>query len=570
LFLLIPRFGATQWNFPGALGGLEAPSETGYAETIDLNRAGTVKVNDAVALVVRVTDEFHQPKRDLSGEHRWRGMVLDRYSDGRWMNSSLAFRSEDRGLGFEPRFRRPLETAPLSEELPHVGPGQYLVDFAIDPIELGGLVLAEPVLFHPGNRMVPVAPQPGRAPPDVLFLSADWMLYQPRYRNQGGVRYRQVVMPLEEPDLSLPVYVSRMHREQLLMLRGSTLGEWTAQLLRDLAARGACRLSVEDLQYDETGETRVLRPSYHEKVARALTEYLASSGDYTYTLQLRRHDRRMDPTEDFLRNVKQGHCERFAAALALMLRSQGVPCRVVAGFRGAEHLGDGRYAIRYSDAHSWVEVLVPRLHPGGRVTFHWLTLDPTSSIDAPEVPPFSVAWLSENGHRLGQEAWKDFVVEYDIEQQSGLWQGWRGLWADLSWSGVGAWARRLAPLLALGLALLAGVWGARRLWARRPGLAGETVPQALFYGRLLAVLAGRCQLYPAPAQTPREFGAVAGRVLRLIPPASTLAGVPARIVDLFYRVRYGRQPLSAAEQGEVDRQLEQLDAALAGKTAGGR
>jgi len=53
---------------------------------------------------------------------------------------------------------------------------------------------------------------------------------------------------------------------------------------------------------------------------------------------------------DFLLNVKQGHCERFAGALALMLRSQGVQARVVAGFRGAEHKGDGQYVIRQNFA----------------------------------------------------------------------------------------------------------------------------------------------------------------------------------------------------------------------------
>ena len=49
---------------------------------------------------------------------------------------------------------------------------------------------------------------------------------------------------------------------------------------------------------------------------------------------------------DFLVNVKQGHCERFASALALMLRSQGIPSRVVVGFRGVIALHDhGHYKL---------------------------------------------------------------------------------------------------------------------------------------------------------------------------------------------------------------------------------
>ena len=95
-------------------------------------------------------------------------------------------------------------------------------------------------------------------------------------------------------------------------------------------------------------------------MGRALTVYLARSGEYTYTLDLRRQDANIDPVMDFLVNVKAGHCERFASALALMLRSQGVPSRVVVGFRGRrERSDDGAYVIRQNQAHAWVEILVP-------------------------------------------------------------------------------------------------------------------------------------------------------------------------------------------------------------------
>ena len=73
----------------------------------------------------------------------------------------------------------------------------------------------------------------------------------------------------------------------------------------------------------------MLDPDDSEAVARALTEYLAASGEFTYTLDLTRQDRSIDPILDFLFHVKQGHCERYATALALMLRSVGIPARVV-------------------------------------------------------------------------------------------------------------------------------------------------------------------------------------------------------------------------------------------------
>ena len=65
---------------------------------------------------------------------------------------------------------------------------------------------------------------------------------------------------------------------------------------------------------------------------------------------------RIDPIEDFVANNPRGHCEYFAAALALMLRSQGIPARVVLGYRCDEWNGPGKcYQVRQSDAHAWVE-----------------------------------------------------------------------------------------------------------------------------------------------------------------------------------------------------------------------
>ena len=78
----------------------------------------------------------------------------------------------------------------------------------------------------------------------------------------------------------------------------------------------------------------------------------------SYTLDLKR-DERYEPLEDFLFVQKAGHCEYFASALAVMLRTVGVPTRSVNGFYGGEWNSYGHYlAVRQGDAHSWVEVWV--------------------------------------------------------------------------------------------------------------------------------------------------------------------------------------------------------------------
>jgi hypothetical protein len=100
-------------------------------------------------------------------------------------------------------------------------------------------------------------------------------------------------------------------------------------------------------------------PSLYDKVM-AVQSYL-SSARYAYTLDLP-----IMPTEHvidaFINEVRQGHCEYFSSAMALMLRSLGIPARVVTGFRGGEfNEGDQSYTIRASMAHLWVEVLFPGL-----------------------------------------------------------------------------------------------------------------------------------------------------------------------------------------------------------------
>ena len=101
--------------------------------------------------------------------------------------------------------------------------------------------------------------------------------------------------------------------------------------------------------------------------ASALTTYLKTR--FGYTLQLPQEVQR-DPLANFLFERKEGHCEYFASSLAVMLRSLGIPSRVVNGFRGGEFNDlTSQYLIRESDAHAWVEAYFP-----GK---GWVEFDPT-------------------------------------------------------------------------------------------------------------------------------------------------------------------------------------------------
>lgn len=86
----------------------------------------------------------------------------------------------------------------------------------------------------------------------------------------------------------------------------------------------------------------------------AISRRLAS---YGYSLSVKREFAR-DPVVDFITTHKEGHCEHFASALALLARASGVPARVVSGYRVREedeNAIDGHWVVRERNAHTWVE-----------------------------------------------------------------------------------------------------------------------------------------------------------------------------------------------------------------------
>jgi len=115
---------------------------------------------------------------------------------------------------------------------------------------------------------------------------------------------------------------------------------------RDLEAR------LADLSASFTGG----RKGPREKVL-AIAEALERG--FTYDLDAKRVPGE-DPVERFLFRSKRGYCEHFASALALLVRTAGVPARVVGGYRVVERNPVGGYlVVRERDAHTWVEAFLP-------------------------------------------------------------------------------------------------------------------------------------------------------------------------------------------------------------------
>jgi transglutaminase-like putative cysteine protease len=140
--------------------------------------------------------------------------------------------------------------------------------------------------------------------------------------------------------------------------------------------------------------------------ARAIEEYLESNFGYTLQLPKTPSD---DPLAQFLFERKKGHCEYFASAMAVMLRTIGIPSRIVNGFHGGEFNDlTGSYIVRARDAHSWVEAYFPG--------DGWVAFDPTPASSLNDAGYSRLALYLDAMH----EFWREWVVNYDFSHQRTL------------------------------------------------------------------------------------------------------------------------------------------------------
>jgi transglutaminase-like putative cysteine protease len=238
-----------------------------------------------------------------------------------------------------------------------------------------------------------------------------------------------------------------------------------------------------------------------------------------------------DPLAWFLFDSREGHCEYYASALAVLLRARGVPARLATGFYSAEYNEAGQYlSVRRGHAHAWVEVAVP----GG-----WAVLDatPSGGLVAPEVTWWQVAEESVNA------AWLSLVLDYDLRRQFDAAAALgRGFVAPLPGDPVRERSREsMAGVgVLLGVLFLSGTVLRVVLWwlARAPPWAGRTDPLVGRFRRARAVARG----WAIPGELP-PVAAGEWLVERAGP-----AGEPLlHLAQLLYRSRYGGEVVDPAD-----------------------
>jgi hypothetical protein len=292
-------------------------------------------------------------------------------------------------------------------------------------------------------------------------------------------------------------------------------------------------LELQNFVQERTaGETNLLRK------ARLLEKYLRDH--FTYEIGSPELNR-LTPVDDFIFRRKSGHCERFAASLALMLRMEGIPSRVAIGYVAtSRNLFNGRAQVRFSDAHSWTE--------GYFDGVGWVTFDATPGPPSNGTGSDLIDLLDALDF-----AWYSHIVNFNGIAQHELFAATKKFLTHLP--GI-VWntAATLFSILILVLIL------ARKrhfkwfklpkfIWRRKR--ASTKSPAKTSYEKMLEIIERR-GIARKPEQTPFEFE----RYLKQERAQSDER--VTKITEKFASSFYGEKPLSASDEAEVEAALRAM------------
>jgi transglutaminase-like putative cysteine protease len=357
MFFAFPRVGF------GLLSNLGArvQSVAGFGDDVELGGFGTIRDDPTVVMRVKMAKMPSPPPQSIG--LRLRGTSFDRYREGRWSRTHIA--GED--------VRRLQDTYVLHRP---PKPGDERYEIILDPME-------EAVLFIPEGTValqVPPVVRSGRNRYRKIVY-APGLDIRHRDHFDAPLTYQAFASPSER---AFPESVPPKLQERYLEVPDGY--ERISELARSIA--GGLGRPIDK--------------------AQRIEGFLRGGGGYRYSLEQPATEGK-DPLYVFLFEAKAGHCEYFSTAMAIMMRSLGLPARNVTGFLGADYNPYGNYyAVRNGNAHSWVEVLLD-----GK----WVTFDPTpASRQASTVPSGLVVKLRQMMDAL-RVRWAEYVVEFNIRDQ---------------------------------------------------------------------------------------------------------------------------------------------------------
>ncbi len=232
--------------------------------------------------------------------------------------------------------------------------------------------------------------------------------------------------------------------------------------------------------------------------ALAIQEYLRG---FRYEVNVESPPTDRDVVDWFLFTSKEGYCDYFASAMAVMARAIGIPSRVVSGYNtGTFNERTGLYEVRQENAHSWPELFFP--------AYGWVRFEPTPTQPMPERPGVPIA--EPNPTDLSAEGLSVSVSDSSLgDREKDLYSDGFDLGGGVSAIGTSQEANStnvlwLAVPLFLG-ALLLTLLAARRLVLSRLSPSGRAYLQMCW-------IAGLLGWRLRPSHTPDEYAQVLGAV----------------------------------------------------------
>jgi len=464
LFVTLPRLRSSMVR-----GTSIAPTlaTAGFSDHVELGELGRIRLDPT--LVMRIETLEGVPPAPGSGY--WRGLAFDRFDGSSW--------------SITPSQRNPVAgSAEGGIRLGHDAIAPNLVQSIVrEPVEAGVLFSAGEVRELQGTVR-------------RLERDASGGLYAAGQANQR-VRYR----------------VGTRRRR----FRDEVLRRDAVSLERHVRGRGERHLQLPELSPAVAKLAREISSGRNNDAdrVRSIEQYLLRNGRYTNLPPSLDPQGEHSAIEAFLLGELAGHCEYFASSMVVLLRTLGIPARLVNGFAGgAENEIGGFLEITRSDAHTWVEVHYAEAG--------WVDYDPTPA-DLRARPAVRLSF-SEQMRQLASALelwWFQRVVGFDRSDQiralKRAWLAWRAARekhaepaapphdSNLPRSArpdLGAALRPLLPWLAI-----AGVALASFAWRRRRSDDPSQPPAA--YAKALRLLARRGHRR-GPATTAREFAAQVG------------------------------------------------------------
>jgi hypothetical protein len=514
LFFFFPRFNAGYM----ARAGLQTSLMSGFTDNVELGEIGEIKKSSTVVMRVKTGSPIDFPML------RWRGIALTSFDGRRWFSSDktrdVLSPSSNGWIFFSDRKDRATEIRAA---------GEVHFSVLLQPMASDAIFAPSTLIALRGNFSGDSNYASHRG---YLIRDSTGSIYNP-YRNFSQVQY--------EGDSLLPSI-----QPAIVRVAGEDYPPEITSTYLQLPLRLDPR--IPDL-------ARKMTATGHNPFDKAVAMQYYLQKNYGYTLNLSGTPGR-DPLAYFLFESRAGHCEYFASAMAIMLRTLGIPSREVNGFLPGEYNDlAGDYIVRASDAHSWVEAYFPGSG--------WVTFDPT-----PPGNDSSSGFFSRIGQYIDwmQLSWSEWVINYDFTHQVALAQNMqRGSrnWSeavrerfhrlqDRGMNKLTAWQRshsRMSLLLPAALVLFLVIL--RFDWLRSllrwlslhfqmQSSAQNSNPQlaSRLYDELLRILAKR-GFSRAPTQTPIEFATS----LALQP---NLSHPVQEFTQLYVHARFGHQPVNSS------------------------